>query len=70
MPRQKYEIRLTDCERKQLTKIHKSKSKKVSEETRKRAKAILLLDLSGDKPLAPEQAAAKCGLHRETVYEC
>jgi len=68
MPRQKYEIRLTDCERKQLTKIHKSKSKKVSEETRKRAKAILLLDLSGDKPLTPEQAAAKCGLHRETVY--
>ena len=68
MPRQKYEIRLSDDDKKRLTRVLKSKSKDVSSETRKRAKAILLLDLSSDKPLTPEQVATKCGLHRETVY--
>lgn len=68
MPMQQYEIRLNDSEKKKLTNIHKSKSKKVSEEVRKRAKAILHLDLNGISPLTPEQAAKKCGLHRETVY--
>jgi hypothetical protein len=68
MPRQKYEIRLTGDDKTQLMRVYKSKSKNISSETRKRAKAILLLDLSSDKPLSPEQTAAKCGLHRETVY--
>jgi len=68
MPRQKYEIRLSDDEKKRLTRVFQSKSKEVSSETRKRAKAILLLDLNSDKSLTPEQTATKCGLHRETVY--
>jgi len=68
MPKQKYEIRLAESEKKQLTKTHKSQSKKIAEEVRKRAKALLYLDLNGVKPLTPEQTAAKCGLHRETVY--
>jgi hypothetical protein len=68
MPRQKYEIRLTGDDKTQLMRVYKSKSKNISSETRKRAKAILLLDLNSDKPLTPEQTASKCGLHRETVY--
>jgi len=68
MPRQKYEISLSDDEKSELMRIYKGKSKNISSETRKRAKAILLLDLNGDKQLTPEQTASKCGLHRETVY--
>jgi hypothetical protein len=30
---------------------------------------LLCLDEAGEKPLSPEQTAAKCKLHRENVYK-
>jgi hypothetical protein len=68
MPKKKYEIRLNGEEKNQLRKISKSQAKGISEETRKRAKAVLCLDIDGEKPLSPEQTAQKCKLHQETVY--
>jgi len=53
---------------KNLQKVVKSKSKKVSEERKTRAKIILCLDVNGDNPLTPEQTAKKCKVHRESVY--
>lgn len=68
MKAQKYTIELSKSERKSLEKVVKSKSKKVSEERKTRAKVILCLDVNGDKSLTPEQTAKKCKVHRESVY--
>ncbi|MDR2569996.1 MAG: helix-turn-helix domain-containing protein [Oscillospiraceae bacterium] len=69
MAKQKYEIKLTKEERKQLQRTAKSAAKSVNEELRKRAKAILCLDVYGGKSLTVEQTAKKCKLHPETVYK-
>ena len=68
MKSQKYTVELSENERKSLQKVVKSKSQKVSEERKTRAKIILCLDVNGDKPLTPEQTAKKCKVHRESVY--
>ena len=68
MKSQKYTVELSKEERKSLQKTAKSKSKKVSEERKTRAKIILCLDANSDKPLTPEEAAKKCKVHRESVY--
>jgi hypothetical protein len=68
MKSQKYEVKLTNEERNELLKFVKSKSKKVNEQCRTRAKVILHLDLNGSEPLTPERIAEKCKIHRENVY--
>ena len=68
MKSQKYAVELSKEERKSLERIVKSKSKKVSEERKTRAKIILCLDVRSGNPLTPEQTAKKCKVHRESVY--
>lgn len=68
MRTQKYTVKLSKNERNSLQKVVKSRSKKVSEERKTRAKIILCLDVSGNKSLTPEQTAKKCKVHRESVY--
>jgi hypothetical protein len=68
MKAQKYTVELGKDERRSLQKVVKSKSKKVSEERKTRAKIILCLDVNSDKALTPEQTAKKCKVHRESVY--
>ena len=66
LKRQKYSVKLTDDERKELEKIKRSKTAK--DLTKKHAKALLLLDENSDKKLTPEQTANKVNLHRENIY--
>jgi hypothetical protein len=68
MKSQKYTVKLTIEERKELQKFIKSQSKKVTEKCKTRAKVILNLDINGDEPLTPKQTAKKCKLHTENVY--
>jgi len=69
MPRkQEYKVQLTAKQRGELSAIVTSSSKKLSPETKSRAKALLCLDELGEKPLSPSDTAGKCKLHRETVY--
>jgi hypothetical protein len=63
-----YSIKLTDEQRSEVKRIIDSSSKKISVETKSRAKALFHLDESGENPLSPEKTAAKAKLHRETVY--
>ena len=67
LKRQKYAVKLTLEERKELEKIKRSKASK--ELTKKHAKALLLLDENNDKKLTPEQTANKVGLHVENIYK-
>jgi hypothetical protein len=64
---QKYSVKLTDEERKELTKIKRSKSAK--ELTKTHAKALLLLDENNPKMQTPEQTAKQVKLHVENVYK-
>jgi transposase len=66
---QKHIVKLTDAERAELNRIVSSESKTLSHEVKVRAKALLCLDENGDNALNPAQAAVKCKLHRETVYD-
>jgi len=66
--KQEYKVQLTAEQRTELSTIVTSSSKKLSPETKSRAKAILCLDELGEKPLSPADTAKKCKLHRETVY--
>jgi len=66
---QKYAVKLTAEERKELKKFIRSTSKKNTAQCKVHAKVLLCLDEAGENPLTPEQAAAKCKLHRENVYK-
>ena len=67
--KQIHKVELTDEQRNELSRIVVSPSKKLSNETKVRAKALLCLDEAGGKPLSPANTAKKCKLHRETVYD-
>ena len=64
---QKYSVKLTTEERKEIEKITHSKSAK--ELTKQHAKVLLCLDENGGKPLSVEQTAKKCKLHPENIYK-
>ena len=66
--KQMHKVELTDEQRNKLSRIVASSPKKMSNETKVRAKALLCLDEAGGKPLSPDDTAKKCKLHRETVY--
>ena len=66
--KQEYKVQLTTEQRAELSAIVASSSKRLSPETKSRAKALLHLDEFGEKPLTPADTAKKCKLHRETVY--
>jgi len=66
LKRQKYEVKLTPDERQELERIKRSKMAK--DLTKKRAKALLLLDENSEAHLTPEQTAVKVKLHRENIY--
>ena len=68
MKNQKYSVKLSDEERKELQKFVKSQSKKATEKCKTRARVILHLDENGKEPLTPEQTAKKCKMHPENVY--
>ena len=66
--RQKYTVKLTDEQRTELDRIIVSTSKKITAQTKVRAKVLKYLDTDSKNPLTPEQAANKAKLCRETVY--
>ena len=65
---QKYAVKLTNEERKMLTKFTRSTSKKSTPQCKVHAKVLLCLDEQSKTPLTPEQTAKKCKLHKENVY--
>jgi hypothetical protein len=65
--KQKYNVKLTDEERKELEKIKCSKAAKAL--TKQHAKVLLSLDENAKKHLTVEQTAKKCKLHSENVYK-
>jgi len=69
MNRQKYFIKLTDEQRKELKQFIASTSKKNTPQCKVHAKILLYIDEAGEKKLTPEQTATKCKLHRENVYK-
>ena len=69
MNRQKYSIKLTDKQRKELKQFITSTSKKNTPQNKTHAKVLLCLDENSKTPLTPEQTAAKCKLHRENIYK-
>ena len=69
MKSQKYSVKLTAEERKTLEKFVRSTSKKNTPQCKVHAKVLLCLDEALDKPLTPEQTAAKCKIHQENVYK-
>jgi hypothetical protein len=69
MNRQKYSIKLTDKQRKELKQFITSTSKKNTPQNKTHAKVLLYLDENNDKKLTPEQTATKCKLHRENIYK-
>lgn len=66
--KQRYSVRLSEEERTKLGKIVASKSSKVTNETKVRAKVLLNLDENGIVSLSPAATAKKCKITRETVY--
>jgi len=66
--KQSYKVQLTVEQRSELSAVIASSSKKLSPETKSRAKALLCLDEFYEKPLSPADTARRCKLHRETVY--
>jgi hypothetical protein len=68
MNSQKYTIKLTVEERKNLQIFIKSQSKKATTKCKTRAKAILNLDENSNNPLTPQQTAKKCKLHPKNIY--
>jgi hypothetical protein len=69
MKNQKYEVKLTEKQRKELTKFIKSKSKNKTEQCKVHAKVILCLDENAENRMTPEETAEKCKLNRENVYK-
>jgi len=69
MNRQKYSIKLTDEQRKELKQFITSTSKNNTPQNKTHAKALLYLDENGEKKLTPKQTATKCKLHRENIYK-
>jgi hypothetical protein len=68
MRAQKYTVRLTNEERMLLQQFVNSKSQKIHPAFKKRARAMLHLDVNGKNPLTVEETAKKVGLHQENVY--
>ena len=66
---QKYSVKLTDEERKEIEKFIRSKSPKATEECKRHAKVIKHLDENRKKPLTPDQTALKVKMHTENVYK-
>ena len=66
--KQEHRVQLTEEQRAELLAIATSSSKKLSLESKSRAKVLICLDEFGNKPLSPADTARKCKLHRETVY--
>jgi Mrp family chromosome partitioning ATPase len=64
---QKYSVKLTIEERKEIEKSAHSKTSKPL--TKQHAKALLCLDENGAKPLTVEQTAKKVKLHSENIYK-
>ena len=62
---QKYKVKLTDEQYSELNRIIVSASKKVTMETKARAKTLKYLY----EGLPPEEVAHKSKLHRQTVYD-
>ena len=69
MRKPKYIVELSEEKRAEIERFIKSKSKRVTEKCRTRAKIIQCLDVNGSNPLTPEQTAPKCKVHLQTVYE-
>jgi hypothetical protein len=69
MKKQKYSIKLTDQQRKELKNFITSTSKKNTPQCKVHAKVLLYLDEAGEKTLTPEQTATKCKLHKENIYK-
>lgn len=69
MKNQKYTVKLSIEERKELESFIKSKSPKATEECKCHAKIIKHLDENGKKPLSPGQTAQKVKIHVENVYK-
>ena len=64
-----YAVKLSIEQRAEAKRVSVSKSKKISGETKGRAKVLLHLDECGERPLSPTEVAKKVKLHRETVYD-
>jgi len=69
MKRQKHTVKLTTGEREELEKLIKSKAKRATNQCKRRAKVLLLLDENGDSPRQPKEVAKECKIHRETIYD-
>jgi transposase len=65
---QKYSVRLTEEQVRDLERIIASKSGKYPNEAKVRAKVLLSLDENCEMPLSPAAAAKRCKVARETVY--
>ena len=59
-----YSVRLTNEQRSEVKRIIDSSSKKISAETKSRAKALFHMDENGENPLSPKKTAAKAKLHK------
>jgi hypothetical protein len=64
---QKYSVKLSVLERKEIEKVIRCKTSKPL--TKQHANVLLNLDENSSKPLSVEQTAAKCKLHPENVYK-
>jgi len=64
----RYSVKLSTEQQTKLERIAVSKSSKISNETKVRAKVLLNLDENSKSPLTPTDAAKKCKITRETVY--
>jgi len=69
MNRQKYSIKLTDEQCKELKQFMASTSKKNTPQNKTHAKVLLYLDENGEKKLTPKQTATKCKFYRENIYK-
>jgi transposase len=69
MKNQKYNVKLTNTERKKLQRFIKSKSQKNTAECKKHAKVIMYLDENSKNPLSVRETSKKCKLHYENVYK-
>jgi hypothetical protein len=67
MKKQKYSVKLSEEQRKELEKIKCCKAAKAL--TKQHAKVLLSLDENAKKPLTVEETAKKCKLHSENVYK-
>lgn len=69
MKKQTYFVKLTEEERKELSKFIRSKCAKNTAQCKKHAKVLLCLDENNDKAMTPYETSAKCKLHVENVYK-